>query len=72
MNNNKDNCEGRKIFIGKREKVVCAKISYSLNEAVRRIVREENRFRSINDFVEEAVLDKVLKISESRENEEGC
>lgn len=72
MNNiYENNDEVRKTFIGKREKVVCAKVSLVLSEAVKKIVGENERYQTINDLVEEAVIDKVVAIGRITEKKEG-
>ena len=66
-----NNDEARKAFVGRREKVVCAKVSPVLSEAVKRIVEENERYQTINDLVEEAVIDKVIAIERITEKQEG-
>lgn len=62
----------RSSLSGKREKVVCAKVSNLLNEKVRKIVEDDERYQTLNDFVEEAVLDKVIEIEMKNGKQGEC
>ena len=66
-----NNIVERSAFSGKREKVICGKISSKLNEVIRKIVEESERYQTMNDFVEEAVLDKVMEILQNEGTEGG-
>ena len=62
----------RSSLSGMREKVVCAKVSNLLNEKIRKIVEEDERYQTLNDFVEEAVLDKVIEIEMKNGKQGEC
>jgi len=49
-------------YTGKRENVVCGKISAKLNEAIRQEIGKDH-YGSLNDFVEEAVMEKMIRIN---------
>ncbi len=69
--NREETAKERSAFAGKREKVVCGKISSKLNDIIRKIIEESERYQTMNDFVEEAVLDKVMEIMRSEGTEGG-
>lgn len=59
-----------KIYSGKRERVVCAKISPKLQRKIRTVM-EERHYKTMNDFIEEALMDKIARIEWTRINAEG-
>ncbi len=50
---------------GPRKIVLCGKVSVSLSEKVRQLVKD-GKYGTINDFVEQAILEKM-----KRETEDG-
>ena len=47
-------------FSGPRRAVLCGKVSQSLSDWVHDLVKDR-KYRTINDFVEEAILEKAMK-----------
>lgn len=52
----------KNIYVGQREKVICGKVPITLYDDVKKMVKD-GRYDSINTFVEEALVEKMTKIS---------
>lgn len=50
--------------------VVCAKISPKLQRKIRTVM-EERHYKTMNDFIEESLMDKIARIEWTRINAEG-
>ncbi len=55
----------KQLLSGPRKIVLCGKVSESLSEQVRQLVKD-GKYGTINDFVEQAILEKM-----NRETEDG-
>ena len=62
--------EIKRIYSGKRERVVSAKISPRLHREILSVL-EERHYKTMNDFIEEALLDKIARIEWAKANAEG-
>ncbi|MBO4552510.1 MAG: hypothetical protein J5673_04870 [Candidatus Methanomethylophilaceae archaeon] len=51
-------------YVGPRKIVLCGKVSESLSEQVRQLVKG-GKYGTINDFVEQAILEKMKRETEN-------
>ena len=51
----------RSKYSGPRKIVLCGKVAKPLSDKVRELIKE-GKYVTLNDFVEEAILEKVIKI----------
>ena len=63
--NERENNSPAQALLGPRKVVLCGKVSESLSEKVRQLVKD-GKYGTINDFVEQAILEKM-----KRETEDG-